>query len=204
MSSSSNFHFWRNEFKRNCFFISHKKLLTWALMVTCMERHFVTAFRFGCHRKHLALDEALHSVYQLQNGNFCCLWRNFENLFENWGKTTGVALVKALECLVCDPRMHLTASTRHACIWLLARATHSSGIRTSTCESVAVIARHFFKHDHGLLRESCASRSYTFKFIVDICCHNLYSFFVLFCFLLFFGKSNAADVNYDFRVFMAV
>ena len=51
------------------------------------------------------------------------------------GKTTGVALRKALESLACHPRAHQ-----------------------------AVSARHTFQGDLGLLREPCSMRLYTSKY----------------------------------------
>ena len=62
----------------------------------------------GCHRERLAIDEALYSVAVFQW--FLCLWEGFFRLvLGKCGKTTRVALRKALECLACHPRVRLLA-----------------------------------------------------------------------------------------------
>ena len=101
----------------------------------------------GCHRERLAIDKALYSVAVFQW--FLCLWEGFFRLvLGKCGKTTRVALRKALECLACHPRVHQ-----------------------------AVSARHTFKGDRELFREllgeRCSMRFCTSKFITDIWCKTL-------------------------------
>ena len=89
---------------------------------------------YGCHRERLAIDEAHYSVAVFQW--FLCLCEGIFRLVSGkCGKTTGVALRKALECLDCHPRVHQAAS---AC--------------------------HIFKGDPGFLRERCSLRFYTSKY----------------------------------------
>ena len=87
----------------------------------------------GCHKERLAIDEALYSVAVFQW--FLCVCEGIFRLVSGkCGKTTGVALGKALECLACHPRAHQ-----------------------------AVSARHTFKGDLGLLWDRCSMRLYTSK-----------------------------------------
>ena len=118
-SSSSSSEGWNQE-----------ELLLLSLAKDLLHVHPFHCF-YGCHRERLAIDEAHYSVAVFQ-WLFCLCEGIFRLVSGKCGKTTGVALRKALECLDCHPRVRQAAS---AC--------------------------HIFKGDPGFLRERCSLRFYT-------------------------------------------
>ena len=105
----------------------HRWWSTWNMFT-----HLAFQCLHGCPREHLAIDEALYSVAVFQW--FLCLWEGiFRLVLGKCGKTTRVALRKALECLTCHPRVRL-----------LARATLSRAIVDSFANSWESDARCAF------------------------------------------------------------
>ena len=104
--------------------------------ITKMPKFRLTHFTAFTDVKENVWRLMKHITLQLFFSDFFDSVKEFFRLVSGkCGKTTGVALRRALECLDCHPRVHQ-----------------------------AVSACHIFKGDLGLLRERCSLRFYTSKY----------------------------------------